>query len=172
MKTGWDKFKNKIFVSLFQIPWVKERWTSQYNALESDSIPWTPLSKPLSQCKLALITTGGVHLKTDPPFNMSDPEGDPSYRKIPSNIAIDQLMITHDYFDHKDADQDINLVLPIEIVRGFQQEGRIGQLADHFYGLMGHIEGQHLDTLVKKTAKVLAKQMKQESVDVALLVPA
>lgn len=163
---------NKLAVTLYRIPWVKELWSRQFQAIESNSVPWTRLGKPLAECKIALLTTGGVHLKTDRPFDMSDKNGDPSFRKIPSSAAPKDLQITHDYYDHQDADQDINLIFPIDILKEMQRDGIIGESSDFFYAFMGHIEGPHLDTLIEKTAPDVARQLSHQNVDVALLVPA
>src|SRR5215831_4529042 len=53
-----------------------------------DDIPWTSLTKPLRDCTVAMITTGGIALKTDQPFEQdierADPwTSDPSFRIIP-----------------------------------------------------------------------------------------
>ena len=74
------KFFNKIMVALHRNPWIKKRWAQNFNALESDNIPWTPLKKPLSKCKIAL-TSGGVHLRMDHLFDMKDKNGDPFNKK-------------------------------------------------------------------------------------------
>lgn len=163
---------NKLFVAYYKIPWVKEHWAKRFETIQTDSIPWTPLSKPLRECKIALLTTAGIHLKADTPFNMDDTQGDPSYRKIPSDTSPDQLMITHDYYDHSDANKDINIVLPIDILRECQQAGMVGKSSDFFYSFMGHIAGPHLTTVIKITAIEVAQQLKQEKVDIALLTPA
>ncbi len=159
-------------VALYSNPWVKKRWSQNFNALETDMIPWTPLQKPLSQCKIALLTTGGVHLKNDKPFDMEDKNGDPTYRKIPSTAVQEDITITHKYYNHSDADKDINLVLPLDILRDVQQEGLVGESAEFFYSFMGHIDKHHIKTLVEQTAKDVAHQIKQEKVDIAVLVPA
>ena len=49
--------------------------------------PWTPLEKPLSRCKVALITSSGLIRKSDQPFDLGNPNGDPSYRVIPSTTS-------------------------------------------------------------------------------------
>jgi len=56
-------------------------------------IPWTPLAKPLNQTTLALVTSAGVSLKTDPPFDMEREKreplwGDRSYREIPTRFQL------------------------------------------------------------------------------------
>ena len=167
-----NHFFNKMKVALYRNPWIKKRWAQNFNALVSDTIPWTPLQKPLSLCKIALLTTGGVHLKNDHPFDMEDKDGDPTYRKIPSTVTQKDITITHDYYNHKDADQDINLVFPIGILRDAQQQGLVGEFAEFFYSFMGHISKHHIKTLVEQTAKDVAQQLMQEKVDVAFLVPA
>jgi D-proline reductase (dithiol) PrdB len=167
-----NKLLNKIFVALYRLPWVKERWGNQFQAVKAETIPWTPLRKPLAKCKIALLTTGGVHLKSDPPFNMVDKDGDPTYRAIPANANPADLTITHDYYNHSDADEDINLVLPLDILREYQQMGVVGPSADFFYSFMGHIDGPHLPTLINQTSKAVAQALKKQGVDIALLVPA
>ena len=167
-----NRLINKLAVALFRIPWVTELWSQKFHALKFDTTPWTPLVQPLSECKIVLLTTGGAHLRTDLPFNMADKNGDPSYRKIPSTAGQEDIMITHDYYDHRDADQDINLIFPIAAIREHQKNGIIGESADFFYSFMGHTDGPHLDTIVQKTAKEVAQQLRQQKVDIALLVPA
>ena len=128
--------------------------------------------KPLEESKLALITTGGVHLRSDTPFDMNEPNGDPSFRLIPSGAAVEELMITHDYYDHRDADQDPNLVFPWQVVRELKEEGRIGGLTEQFVSFMGHIEGVLLQQLIHETSVQAADRIQAMHADIALLVPA
>ena len=111
-----SKILNKVMVFLFSIPFIKSRWLQKYAAIRFEKVPWTPLHKPLSECKFSLVTTGGIHLKTDEPFNMENPAGDSSFREIPADVNSDDLQITHKYYNHSDADKDPNLVLPFEIL--------------------------------------------------------
>ncbi|WP_322815248.1 hypothetical protein [Chloroflexus sp.] len=46
-----------------QIPTLARLWGSAYRALNFDEILFTPFHKPLHTSRLALITTGGVHLR-------------------------------------------------------------------------------------------------------------
>jgi D-proline reductase (dithiol) PrdB len=59
---------------------------------------------------------------------MTDPSGDPTSREIPADTSPQDLCITHDYYDHTDADRDINVVLPIERVRELKILGEIGDV--------------------------------------------
>jgi D-proline reductase (dithiol) PrdB len=154
-----------------RVPALARRWGRRFDALTFAEVPFTPLRKPLRACRLALITTGGVHLREQPPYNMADPRGDPSYRVIPTDTPYARLTITHDYYDHRDAERDLNILLPIALFRNLAQGGHIHALAT-CYSFMGHIEPPHIATLLRVTAPQVASKLKQEQVDALLLTPA
>ncbi len=157
---------------LFRIPFIQEQWSRRFRLRESETVPWTPLRKSLRDCRISLVTTGGVHLRSDQPFDMSDRNGDPTLRFIPSSVEQQDVVITHDYYDHRDAEKDINLVFPIDILREGHRLGWTGEVADTCYGLMGHIDGPHIRTLVEDTACRIVRNLRKEEVDIVLLVPA
>ena len=146
--------------------WGKARYTQSF----SES-PLVRVRKPLNACRLALITTGGVHQRDQEPFNMSDSRGDPTYRELPAETPRERLMITHDYYNHEPADTDLNILLPMGLCHELVQAGHIGSLAT-CYSFMGHIEPPHVDTLNNKTAPQVAGKLKQDQVDAVLLTPA
>ena len=90
----------KFLVKLFRIPVIKNYWDRNYKALEFKNIPWKKLGKPIEECKIVLITTGGIHLKSDKEFDLNDPNGDSTFRRIPYDTNLKNLIITHKYFDH------------------------------------------------------------------------
>jgi len=102
---------------------------------------------------------------------MKDRDGDPSYRVIDITRPLSSMMITHDYYDHSDADRDINIVFPVERLKEFEIEGLIGQIADYHYGFMGHITGKHILTLISKSAPEVAARLKKDNVNIVLLTP-
>ena len=123
-------------------------------------------------CKIALISTGGIMLKTDKEFNMIDPCGDSTFRRIPHDISPEDLMISHKYYDHRDADQDPNLILPFEVLRELQKEGIVGESNIFHYSFMGHIKEPHLTTLINKSSVKVATEIAEQKVDIVLLIPA
>jgi D-proline reductase (dithiol) PrdB len=80
-------------------------------------------------------------------------------------------MITHDYYDHADADRDVNIVFPVERLRELAAAGEIGKLAERHYAFMGHITGPHVETLRRRTGPEVAALLKKAGVDVVLLTP-
>lgn len=137
----------------------------------SGATPWTPLEKPLKECRVAMVTTAGIHHRSQQPFDMQDPDGDPSYRALAGSVGWDDFMITHDYYDHAHADKDPNIVLPLDRLREFASEGLIGGVAEKHYSFMGHITGHHIETLISRTAEDVADQLRSDQVDLVILSP-
>jgi len=168
-----NEFTNTVLVQLFKhLPWLAERWARGHQFVEGQGIPWAPLGKPLRESCIAMVTTAGVHLKSQPPFNMEDPDGDPTFRAFPADADKDDLTITHKYYDHSAADRDINVVLPIDRLRELTEEGCIGRIAPTLYSFMGHIDGPHLKTLMEETAPEVAERLLREGAEAVVLTPA
>jgi D-proline reductase (dithiol) PrdB len=154
-----------------RFPLLSRKFTASYEPWKSLDIPWTPVATALENSKISVVTTAGLHHKDQEPFDMKDRDGDPSYRVIDIARPLSSVMITHDYYDHSDADRDINIVFPVERLREFEMEGLIGQIADYHYGFMGHITGKHILTLISKTAPEVAARLKKDNVNIVLLTP-
>lgn len=164
---------NTVLVQLYKhVPWLGERWARHHRFVEGKGIPWAPLGKPLRECRIAMVTTAGVHLKSQPPFNMEDPDGDPTFRAFPADVNTADLMITHKYYDHSAADRDINVVLPIDRLQELRDEGIIGGITPILYSFMGHIDGPHLKTLIEETAPEVTELLVRDGADAVFLTPA
>ena len=103
---------------------------------------------------------------------MQDPAGDPSFREIPADTPADHLVITHNYYDHSDAQRDVNVIFPVEAVRSLEQFKEIGSVNHRHFSFMGHITNHHLKTLINDTAPCVAAALKKDGVDVVILTPA
>ena len=166
------RLKNQLIAKLFtQFPFLVERWVKNTAPWKVEGIQWATLTKPIKDCKIAIVTTAGAHLKTQKPFDMKDPNGDPAYREIPKDTSKEYLMITHDYYDHTDADKDINIVFPIDRLKEMKEAGEIGDIAEINFGFMGHIDGGHIYTLINETAPAVAKKLKTQNINAVLLTP-
>ncbi|MDE3135493.1 MAG: hypothetical protein KGL59_02875 [Acidobacteriota bacterium] len=161
-----------VLARLFtRMPLLGRIWARTANIAASDGVPWTPMSKPLSESRICLITTGGLHLKSDKPFDMFDPEGDSSFRAIPATATRDDLTITHDYYDHADVDRDFNIVMPLDRIRELVAAGHLGGLTPTHYSFMGHIDGPHVATLEMEILPELVARLRTESPDFVFLTP-
>ena len=130
--------------------------------------PVTPLPKPLNKCRAALITTGGLHLKSDKPFDQNIKDGDSSYRMIPAVIKAEEMHIAHKWYNHKFINADLNCVFPIDRMREYVKNGTIGSLSEEHYSFMGHI--YKTGELIKNSKK-LGRILKENGVDIAFLTP-
>ena len=169
-----SRIKNQLIARVItRFPSLAQRFITAYEPWESgEPTPWTPVTKPLSKCSVALVTTSGIHHKGQQPFDMQDSEGDPSFREIDGATIGNDYLITHDYYDHSDAEKDLNIILPIDRLLEMHAEGIIGELATRHYSFMGHIDGHHIATLIGKSAKQVVEKLLEDEVDVVLLTPA
>ncbi|MBI5886739.1 MAG: hypothetical protein HZB85_09210 [Deltaproteobacteria bacterium] len=166
------KLKNIILARLLtRFPRLFDRSVEKVAPFHVEGVPWTPFTKPLTAARIGLVTTAGVHLVGQKPFNMIDRDGDPSFRELPSDTPLGNYTITHDYYDHADADRDINVVFPIERLAELEAAGAIGGLGAVNYGFMGHIDGRHIETLIKETGPEVARRLVGQGVDAVVLTP-
>ena len=167
-----NRLKNRGIARLANsIPAFAELLTASYTPPESEDIPWTPAKKPLHESKIALVTTAGIHHVDQKPFNMNDPAGDPTYHMIDTKTIEENYVITHDYYDHRDAEKDLNIVFPVTRLKEMAADRIVGSAADHHVSFMGHIKGGHLETLLEKYAPEVAARFVQDRVDAVFLTP-
>lgn len=132
--------------------------------------PWTPLARPLAECRLAVVTTAGLYRPgADAPFAGEAPDGDFTWRAIPLDTPPSGLEIAHTHFNTDVARADLNTVFPIERLAEMCEEGVLGSLAPTHYSVMGYCTPAHL--LAERTAPAVAARMRDEGVDAALVVP-
>ncbi len=139
-----------------------------YQWATNETAPFTPLAKPLTKCKVAFISSGGVYHKSQIPF---DPvSNDLTFREIPKDVSVQELRISHNAYDHTDAEKDINCIFPIERFRELEDEGFIGQLSSRNYTFMGRIFRR--TQLQKEMTPQIAQMLQQDGVNAFLLIPA
>ncbi len=129
--------------------------------LNRKCIPFTPLDRDLSKATVALVTAAGVHRKDQEPFNIADELGDLTFRVIGGDDRNDELMVTHHHYDHSDADQDINVVFPLELLHELKAEGFIGDVAREHVGYMGYT--MRLKQMYEETAPAIAEHINKKS---------
>ncbi len=141
-----------------------------------DPIPWTPFKKRLAEARFGLVTTAGIYVQgMEPPFDQEGERrnpmwGDPSYRRIPSDVRQEQIGASHMHINNRDILLDINVVLPVHRLHELESEGAIGSLAPTSYSFMGY----QMDNREwrERYAPEVGGLMKDEAVDAVLLTPA
>lgn len=128
--------------------------------------PFVKPKKSLERSRLALVTTGGVHLPDQPRFDIDDPAGDCSYREIPT--TANELTWTHAYY-RPDEGSDLDAVFPLQTLRRLVRDGVVGDLSARHFSFMGAIHDP--TPLVEKTAPEVAGNLIEDRADVVLLTP-
>jgi D-proline reductase (dithiol) PrdB len=120
---------------------------------------------PLSERKVAIISTAGLHLRSDRPFGL----GASDYRLIPRQTPSKDLVMSHisTNFDRAGFQMDVNLVFPLDRLSELAKIGFIGSVAEYHYSFMGATDPGPM----KETAQTLAGIMKKDGVNAVLLVP-
>jgi D-proline reductase (dithiol) PrdB len=141
----------------------------------SGRIPWTPLQKPIRATVFALMTSAGISMKSDPPFDVEREKrepawGDPSCREIPKTAGKEDIDVNHLHINTDYIKQDINVMLPLKRFQEFEQEGIIGRLAPTCYSYYGF--QLNPAELLEQTMPRVAARMQAEGVEAVLLTPA
>ena len=128
--------------------------------------PFTPLRKPISKSRLALIASGGVYVAGQVAFHHKD---DLSVRIIATDTPTSALRATHFAYDLTDARRDPNVVFPKDTLHRLVRRGLLGALAERAYTFMGGIySARKVRDLL---APALLARLRRDEVDLALLVP-
>ena len=168
--------KNKVVNGLRFLPPSLGAWIASTIPEDefSGDIPWTPMKKPVSESVFALMTSAGINMNADAPFDMErekrDPMwGDPSYRRIPTTATQADIDVNHLHVNTDYIKKDINVVLPINRFQELEADGTIGSLAPTAYSYYGY----QMDpgVLMNETMPKVAADMKAEGVEAALLTP-
>lgn len=153
-----------------EVDFVRERINPRFAWIPQDSFsPLNPLAVPLSEARVAFVTTGGAHLSDQEPFDLKAKEGDPTYREFSVTTPLDELVLTHRGYDTGHANQDKNVVLPLDHLRAALDAGRIGSLAANVYSTMGFVAD--VEPLMRETATAIAERLRSDGVDLVLLAP-
>lgn len=148
-----------------------------------DEGDFTPLSKPLSDSKVGLLTSSGHFVVGDDP-NPFGKEGltqedvipmiddflktPPELSAIPIDTPPEDITVRHPGYDIRGATIDHNVAFPLKPLRQLADEGVIGHLHDMAYTFVGACSQLRLRS---KIAPEWAEMFKDNGIEVALLVP-
>ena len=138
-------------------------------------IPWAPFSKPLSEARVALLTTAGLSMKGDAPFDMeferkNPTRGDSSFRMLRADATESDIEANHLHIDTGYLERDLNVALPLPLLHQLAKEGVVGSVAPTHYSIMG-FQGSDASQLENESAPAIAEQLRSEAVDLILLAP-
>jgi len=129
-----------------------------------DARPWVK-PPPLAHCRIAIVTTAGLHRIGDRPFGQRATD----YRIIPGDTPASELVMSHQSvnFDRTGFQEDHNVAFPIDRLNELAQRQIVGSVAAYHYSFMGATQIRDLET----KARELAGLLKKDRVDAVLLSP-
>lgn len=157
--------------SIEEFPLKYRLFLKTYQWRRIDPVPWTPLKKSLAESRLVLVSSAGIVMSQQLPFDNAIRGGDPSVREIPSDVDVGHLIETHrsDAFDHAGIQLDPNLAFPADRLREMSATGVIGSLNHRYLSIMGSVTAP--GRLIKNTIPQVVPKLIQDRVDAALLIP-
>jgi D-proline reductase (dithiol) PrdB len=140
-----------------------------YPFVENSTAPFTPARRALSMLNLGLISSAGAYIDGTDPFDTGAPDGDLSFREIPTEIDASDLRFASRGYDESFVRQDINVQVPLARLFEYEANRVIGQLNSAFWSLCGFIPDA---AAFAATMPRLVDRLKHYDVQAALLIPA
>jgi D-proline reductase (dithiol) PrdB len=133
----------------------------------NETTPFVVPARTLAACRLAIVTTAGLHRRGDRPFG----PGDQSYRVIPGDTPTADVVQSHTSlgFDRVPMMRDVNISFPIDRLRELVARGVLDGLAPSHYSFMG--AQRELARLDGETGPEVGRRLREEGVDLALITP-
>ncbi len=128
--------------------------------------PWRQLVAPLDQARVMLVSSAGVHLRTEPPFQ---PVDDLSFRRIAADTDPRLLRPSHPSPIRRPGLIDLNVVHPAQRLAELAAGGWIGGTTDHHLSMLGAVKS--LVPLVTEMGPAMAADAAAAGADLVLLVP-
>lgn len=117
-----------------------EPFESEYPMPVFSRVRPAPAVKDMSQATLALVTSGGIVPRGNP--DRIESANASKFGAYPlaglERLSADTHQSVHGGYDPTFANDDPNRVLPLDVVRDLQREGRIGKLHETYYATVGN----------------------------------
>ena len=143
-------------------------FTTEFPMPSFDRVAPNPAVKDMAHATVALCTSGGIVPLGNPDHIESSSASHYGEYDIEGvmDLTSDAWETAHGGYDPVYANEDADRVLPVDVLREMEKEGRIGKLHRYFYTTVGN------GTAVlssKKFAEEYAKKMKEDGVDCVIM---
>lgn len=148
--------------------YLAEGYESPYRWAHFDDVPFAPLTRPLAECTVGLVTTSEMVIRGRE-AELAEIENDPTcpVYSLPMDTPPTLLYSRKASYDrYATTLDDVDAYLPLTHLRQFAAEGRIGGLAPRFQ--LVHSQYSQRRTLSVDAPRVLA-ELREDRVDVAVL---
>lgn len=149
------KLKGEEFITEFKMPVF-------------DRVDPNPAVKDISKAKIALVTSGGIVPKGNPDHIESSSASKFGKYNIEDvmDLTSETYETAHGGYDPTYANIDSDRVLPVDVLRQMEKEGKIGSLHQYFYTTVGN--GTAVASS-KKFGETIVKELIADGVDAVIL---
>lgn len=150
-----SKLSGKPFTSELPIPYIER-------------VPVAPAIKDMSKAKIALVTTGGIVPVANPDRIQSASATRWGRYDIAGLEALEGgvYKTIHAGFDPAAADADPNVITPIDALRAYEKEQKIGSLHSYFYSTVGT---GTTEAEASRMAREIIPFLREDNVDAIIL---
>lgn len=151
--------------------YIAQGYEKPYAWAQNDDVPWMPVTKPLAESHVGLLTTSelAIHYDEETEENPIVEEGFRGIYSIPADTPTEKFYSRTQSFDwaatHLD---DVNAYFPVDRMREAVAAGRIGSMPDRLYGAYNNYSIRKV--LSEEGPKAL-DYARNDGVDAVVLVP-
>ena len=145
-----------------------EEYESEYPMPRFDRVDPSPALTDLTKARIALVTSGGIVPKGNPDrieASSASKYGKYSLEGV-RDLTEETYATAHGGYDPVYANADADRVLPVDVLRDLEEEGKIGALHRYFYSTVGN--GTAVAS-ARAYAAEIAGQLKEDGVDAVIL---
>ena len=146
-----------------------EGYDEPYRWPHFEAVPFAELGKPLDACRLTLVSTCDVAVKTEDAEPAADQCLIGSVYSIDAATPADRLFSRQEHFDrHATNLDDVNSFFPVARLHELAAEGRIGGVAPRLHGVyMGYSQRRTLEI----DGPEVLRRCREDGVDAVILTP-
>lgn len=163
-----DKRGSQRAVDMLVAKLKGEEFVTEYPMPAFDRVAPNQPVKDMSKAKIAIVTSGGIVPKGNP--DRIESSSAQKYGKYDiskfGNLTEKDHETAHGGYDPVYANLDSDRVIPVDVLRNFEKEGKIGKLHDFFYTTVGN--GTAVAN-AKKFAAEIAEDLLAHKVDAVIL---
>lgn len=141
-------------------------YSQRYAWAHFDTVPFTAPAKPLADSRLGVVTTSYFSLDSAPVRSFADRPDQPYAAPLAAVTDLDNAELA--WAQEETHTDDPETFLPRARLQELVDAGRLGSLSPRFYGVPTVYSQRKT---IERDAPVVQALMKEDDVDMALLVP-
>lgn len=156
------------YIDRTRVYYAGQGYTKPFDWAHFDEVPFTPLDKPLAECRVATVSTADVYVAGDDGTKPHNAFTGDVY-SLPSDTPVARLVSTMEHYDqHATHMDDIDSFLPLTRLAELAAAGPIGGVTARSHGVFTSYSKRK--TLTVDGPEIL-KRCREDGADVALLTP-